>query len=58
MIGVVRITKTGIVVLKVGKGNFSISGVEMVYHITSGCFTVANVFVSQRTDKNFVDGQK
>ena len=58
MIGVVRSTKPGIVVLQFGRGNVGIRGVEMVQHFTSGGVAVADVLVLQRADTFFVEGQE
>ena len=57
MIGVVRSTKPGIVVLQFGRGNVGIRGVEMVQHFKSGGVAVADVIVLQRADKFLSKGE-
>ena len=55
-VGVVRCAKFGIIVLKVGGRNVGVGCVQMVQDGAGGGGAVANVAVTEGTDKNFVNG--
>ena len=56
MIFIIRSTKPNVIILKAGRLNISVRGVQVIQDFLSGNITVSDVIVSQGTDKHFVNG--